>query len=64
MTKAYGLFNFAFAIGCLIGPLWGGFINKSAGWGTMTWSLGLLCGVSAIPTAIWCGGPLWSQKND
>ncbi|KAF2663519.1 MFS transporter [Microthyrium microscopicum] len=63
-AQAYGLFNFAFALGCLIGPLWGGFVQEKAGWGTMTWSLGALCAVSAVPTAIWCGGKGWGLKED
>jgi hypothetical protein len=29
----------------------------------MTWSLGLLAGVSAIPAAIWIGGSLFDKKK-
>src|SRR5438067_1361046 len=36
--------------GTLIGPIWAGFVETKAGWGTMAWSLGLLSGLSAIPT--------------
>ncbi|KAI9858892.1 MAG: hypothetical protein M1813_007194 [Trichoglossum hirsutum] len=39
----------AFAGGTLVGPIWGGFIESKAGWGTMGWSLGLLSALSAIP---------------
>ncbi|KAI9842561.1 MAG: hypothetical protein M1837_007074 [Sclerophora amabilis] len=49
-AQAYGLFTSAFAGGTLIGPLWAGFIQSNAGWGTMTWTLGLLSGLTAIPT--------------
>lgn len=55
-AQGFGLFNFAFACGCLIGPLWAGFVVESAGWGTMGWSLGLLNGVSAVVTFVWTGG--------
>jgi MFS family permease len=58
-AQAYGLFNLSFALGALVGPLWGGFVREAAGWSTLTWSLGLLSGVSAIPTAIWCGGAIY-----
>lgn len=55
-AQGFGLFNFAYAVGTLVGPLWAGFIVSSAGWGTMGWSLGLLSGVCAIATFIWTGG--------
>ncbi len=48
-AQAYGLFNCAFAGGCLVGPIWAGFVEVKAGWGTMAWSLGLLSALSAIP---------------
>lgn len=57
-AQAYGLFNMAWAGGSLVGPIWAGFIEKQAGWGTMAWSLGLLSGLTAIPTAIWVGGSI------
>ncbi|RYC65439.1 hypothetical protein CHU98_g778 [Xylaria longipes] len=38
---AYGLFNMAFALGGIIGPIWAGYIVESAGWGTLTWTFGL-----------------------
>ena len=56
MAQAYGLFNMAWAGGCLIGPLWAGMVNETAGWSTMAWTLGLLSFVTAFPTAIWTGG--------
>lgn len=55
-AQGFGLFNAAFAIGTLIGPLWAGFVVQNAGWGTMGWTLGLLSGVAAISTGIWTGG--------
>ncbi|KAB8446242.1 hypothetical protein FH972_025224 [Carpinus fangiana] len=62
-AQAYALFNMAFAGGCLIGPLWGGLIQESAGWGTMAWTLGLLSGVTAIPTALMMGGWITGGKE-
>ena len=56
MAQAYGLFNMAWAGGCLVGPIWAGMVNETVGWGTMAWTLGLLSFVTAFPTAIWTGG--------
>jgi len=55
-AQGFGLFNFAFACGTLVGPLWAGFVVEGAGWGTMGWSLGLLSGVAGVVTFIWIGG--------
>ncbi|KAI2623733.1 MFS transporter-like protein [Xylaria nigripes] len=44
---AYGLFNMAFALGGIIGPIWAGYVVKSAGWGTLGWSFGLWCASAA-----------------
>jgi MFS family permease len=55
-AQAYGLFVMAFAAGTLIGPIWAGYVRDEAGWGTMTWSLGLLSLAGALPCAIWTGG--------
>ncbi|KAL3424545.1 vesicular amine transporter [Phlyctema vagabunda] len=58
-AQGFGLFNAAFAIGTLIGPLWAGFIVDGAGWGTMGWSLGLLSGIGGVATFIWTGGRIF-----
>jgi MFS family permease len=55
-AQAYGLFIAAFAAGTLIGPVWAGYVEDSAGWGTMTWSLALFSLVGAVPCMIWTGG--------
>jgi Na+/melibiose symporter-like transporter len=55
-AQAYGLFITAFVAGTLIGPIWGGYVEDAAGWGTMAWSSGLFSLVGAIPCAIWTGG--------
>jgi MFS family permease len=62
-AQAYGLFNMAFAGGTLIGPIWAGFVKNTAGWSTMAWTLGLLSGVTAIPTAVWVGGSIRKKRR-
>ena len=61
--QAYGLANFFFAAGVMIGPLWAGFVYQQAGWGTMAWTLGLVSALTAIPTAFYTGGTLSKKKN-
>jgi nitrate/nitrite transporter NarK len=51
----YGLFTMAFALGGTVGPLWAGYVNASAGWGTMSWSLALWAASAAVTTLIWLG---------
>lgn len=60
-AQAYGLFNFAWAMGCLIGPIWAGYVKESAGWGTMSWSLALLALVTSVPAGIWTGGSIFTK---
>ncbi|PQE21104.1 hypothetical protein CJF32_00005541 [Rutstroemia sp. NJR-2017a WRK4] len=55
-AQAYALFIMAFAAGTLIGPVWSGYVRDSAGWGTMSWSLGLFSLTGAIPCLIYTGG--------
>jgi hypothetical protein len=55
-AQAYGLFVTAFAAGTLIGPIWSGYIEDAAGWGTMSWTLGLFSIAGAVPCLIWTGG--------
>ncbi|KAI1418428.1 MFS general substrate transporter [Hypoxylon sp. FL1857] len=52
----YGLFTMAFALGGVVGPLWGGYVVASAGWGTMTWSFALWAASGAAVIGIWLGG--------
>ena len=61
-AQAYGLFVAAFAAGTLIGPIWSGYVRDAAGWGTMSWSLGLFSIAGAIPCLIFTGG-LITQTN-
>ncbi|OBT89603.1 hypothetical protein VE02_01768 [Pseudogymnoascus sp. 03VT05] len=55
-AQAYGLFVMAFAGGCLVGPIWAGFVDNKSGWGTMVWSLAILSFGGAVPVFIWAGG--------
>jgi MFS family permease len=63
MAQAYGLFNFAWALGSLVGPLWAGFANERAGWQAMTASLAITCVVTAIPATIWTGGSVFQPEK-
>ena len=49
LAQAFGLTNVAFAVGSLIGPVWGGFMKEQLGWSNMTLSMGLLSAVTVIP---------------
>ncbi|KAI1390080.1 MFS general substrate transporter [Hypoxylon trugodes] len=51
----YGLFNVAWALGGVIGPLWTGYVVNSAGWGTMTWSIAIWAAIGAVVIFIWIG---------
>jgi len=61
-AQAYALFNVAFAGGCMVGPLLAGFIVEHRGWATMSWVLGLVSGISAIPAYLWLGGWVFGKK--
>lgn len=62
-AQAYGLFNMAFALGTLVGPIWAGLIKQNYGWGTATWTLGLLSGVTTVPCLIWVDGSIRKRRN-
>lgn len=59
-AQAYGLFNMAWSVGNTIGPIWAGLIADTAGWRTMSWTLALLAGASALPALLWSGGWLFA----
>ncbi|KAF4637722.1 hypothetical protein G7Y89_g342 [Cudoniella acicularis] len=63
-AQGFGLFNLAYAIGSLVGPLWAGFIIQRAGWETMGWSLGLLSAVAAVIAFTWTGGRIMLKGNE
>lgn len=61
-AQAFALFNMFSTVGNAVGPLCAGLVGNAAGWGTMGWVLGLLSGVTAVTTGLWCGG--WIGKRD
>jgi MFS family permease len=63
-AQAYSLFNIAWALGDTVGPTSCGFIESHAGWKTVTWSLGLLGGVSALSIVLWCGGWILRKNGE
>ena len=63
-AQAFALFNVAWEIGDTAGPLLAGFMLDSVGWDAMSLTLGLLAGVSAVTTALWCGGWVFSSQED
>ncbi|KAJ6444679.1 major facilitator superfamily domain, general substrate transporter [Purpureocillium lavendulum] len=55
---AYALYNVAYAAGCMIGPLLGGFIRDQHGWPTVGWVLAILTFFTGATSLAWIGGPL------
>ena len=60
-AQAYGLFNVAWAGGCLVGPLLAGLVTQAHGWSVATLILGCISLVTAIPVVIYCGGSITKQ---
>ena len=63
-AQGYALFNAAFAIGAVVGPLWSGFIIENSGFGTVGWSISIMCAVAAVATFCWTGGRILSKEKD
>ena len=61
IATGWSLVNAAYAAGCLIGPIFAGFIRDAAGWQTTTWCLGLLSGVTGVFLLLCLGG--WIGKS-
>ena len=69
-AQAYGLFVTAFAAGTMIGPTWAGYVRDSAGWATMSWTLGLFSFAAAVPCLFFTGGlitetnrKVWNERS-
>ncbi|KIW86657.1 uncharacterized protein Z519_12712 [Cladophialophora bantiana CBS 173.52] len=58
IAQAYAFYSLWLAGGLLAGPLWGGFVFRIGGWKTMTWTFGLLSGITMVPTIHFMGGKL------
>ena len=63
-ATSYGIFNTAWAAGYLVGPFWAGYVETTAGWGTMTWSLGVISAISALPVVICTGGMVTRKRTE
>ena len=61
-AQAYGLYLSSWAGGAIMGPMWAGLMEQRVGWGTVTWSLGLLSGLTAVPILIFTGGLITKRK--
>lgn len=61
-AQAYGLLNSAWATGNLVGPYLAGYMRQASGWGTLTWVLGLVAGMTAVPLFLYCGG--WIGRSN
>ncbi|KAK5087927.1 hypothetical protein LTR05_002143 [Lithohypha guttulata] len=63
-AQSYSLFNVSWALGSLVGAYWAGGIKQAAGWGTMGWSLAILCAAVSVPTFIYVGGSLFKKNKN
>ncbi|PGG98480.1 hypothetical protein AJ79_08852 [Helicocarpus griseus UAMH5409] len=62
-AQAFGLGNVTYALGLIIGPIWGGYVIESAGWGILTLTLGVMCCATAFPAAVWTEGNIFKRKK-
>ncbi|PGH06263.1 hypothetical protein GX51_02460 [Blastomyces parvus] len=62
-AQAFGLGNLTYAVGLIIGPLWGGYAVEGAGWSVTTLTLGIMCCASAVPAVIWTEGNIFKRKK-
>ncbi|KAI1634847.1 major facilitator superfamily domain-containing protein [Biscogniauxia mediterranea] len=60
---AYGVTTMAFALGGVIGPIWGGYVVEAAGWGTTGWTFALWSATAAVVVALWVGGLAKKNKS-
>lgn len=61
-AQSYAIINIAFSAGTTAGPLVSAALVNGPGWAAMTWVLGLLGGLTAIPAFILTGGILSRQE--
>lgn len=59
---AYGILNVSWALGSLVGPLMAAAIERSAGWKTMTWVMGVLA-ASCLPAVVLFTGGLITRRS-
>lgn len=64
IALAYAMYNMAFSLGAMTGPLLGGFIRENSGWASLGVTLGVVSIVTSIPCALFIGGaPLWKTSR-
>ena len=63
-AQSYAIFNMSWAAGSLVGAFWAGGIKQAAGWGTMTWTLALLCGLMIVPVSLFTGGWIGDRHKE
>ncbi|KIW79849.1 hypothetical protein Z517_06464 [Fonsecaea pedrosoi CBS 271.37] len=63
VAQAYAFYYVFVSGGLLIGPLWGGFVEKIAGWKTMTLTFALLSALMVVPTGIFTGGCIAMRRS-
>ena len=61
LAQAYGITNFAYAAGTLVGPLVAGCGKATYGWSQMSLFLAVASGLTSIPTFLFIGG--WIGKG-
>ncbi|GAB0133718.1 hypothetical protein EsDP_00002116 [Epichloe bromicola] len=65
IALAYALYNIAFSLGTVTGPLLGGFVRESAGWPTVGWGLAIISAATSVLCATFIGGaPLWKKRPE
>ncbi|KAM3424052.1 hypothetical protein BST61_g11397 [Cercospora zeina] len=62
--QAYGFFNMAWALGDTLGPILCGFVVEARGWAMGTMTLGVLCGVTAVPVVMFCDGWMLTKRRN
>jgi len=57
-AQAYALFNIAWSVGSVVGPLLGGFLHNAVGWNNLVLILGILCLLASFVTMWYTGGKI------
>ncbi|EWC43451.1 hypothetical protein DRE_07561 [Drechslerella stenobrocha 248] len=61
-AQAYALFNVAYSVGSVVGPLLGGFLNDAVGWNNLMLTFGVMCFATSMVTVWYTGGKI--TKDD
>lgn len=61
-AQAFGISACAFSGGCVIGPIWGGFMLNHFGWGTMVWTISLLSVAAAAATCVFLNNEIREEE--